>query len=79
MGFVGYALVMYILWWDKPFSVEHTIDVNCPYGLHDEVCSLLQDMFEARYSSKFLSPTWKDFRRMQRIPNWAYMSDIGLG
>jgi hypothetical protein len=30
MGFVICALVMYILWWDKPFNVEYTTSLKAP-------------------------------------------------
>ena len=79
IGFIVYAILMCLLWWDKSFSVEHTIDMNCPYELQDEMYKLLQDMFETRYGSRFLSPTRKVLIKMQRIPKWAYMSHFGLG
>jgi hypothetical protein len=38
----------------------------------------MKEMFEERYKSEYLSHTWEDFMKMKRIPNWAYMEDIGL-
>lgn len=79
MGFVGCALLMYILWWDKPFDVEHSVIINCPAKDQDRILPRLREMFEARYNSKFLAPSWYDFLREARIPNWAYMDEGSLG
>jgi hypothetical protein len=78
LGFVGCALLMYALWWDKPFDVERSVVIQCPIRCRDEALQMLQEKFEARYKSKFLSFTWEQFIKMQRIPNWAYMDDLGL-
>jgi hypothetical protein len=69
---------MYALWWDKPFDVERSVVIQCPIQCRDEALQMLQEKFEARYKSKFLSFTWEEFIKMQRIPNWAYMDDLGL-
>ena len=79
MGFVGCALIMYILWWDKPFDVEHSVAIDCPAKDQDRILLRLREMFEARYDSQFLSPGWSDFLREERIPNWAYMDEGSLG
>ncbi len=79
MGFVGCALVLYILWWHKPFDVEHSIAIDCPPNDQDRILQRLREMFEARYDSRFLSPSWNDMLREQRIPNWAYMDEGSLG
>ena len=79
MGFVGCALIMYLMWWHKPFDVEHSVQVECPQENRDRVIRRLRAMFEERYASEFLSPSWDDLLREQRIRNWAYMDDIGLG
>jgi hypothetical protein len=79
MGFVGCAIVMYFLWWNKPFDVQHATIINCPPQHHDAVYQRLKEMFETRYTSKFLSPTWESFIQQQRMPNWAYLDDLGLG
>ena len=79
MGFVCCALVLYILWWNKPFDVEHSIAIDCPPNDQDRILQRLREMFEARYDSQFLSPSWKDMLREQRIPNWAYMDEGSLG
>ena len=79
IGFVGCALAMYMMWWDKPFDVEHRVPIVCPPARRDSVTARLRAMFEERYSSKFLAPTWEDFVRERRIRNWAYMDDLGIG
>ncbi len=79
MGLVGCALVMYLLWWDKPFDVQHSLFINCPLKDRDRVIRRLSEIFQERYASKFLSPDWEDFLRERRLRNWAYMNDIGLG
>ena len=79
MGFVVCALVLYILWWHKPFDVQHSIAIDCPPNDQDRILQRLREMFEARYNSKFLSPSWNDMLREQRIPNWAYMDEGSLG
>lgn len=79
MGFVGCALVMYLLWWDKPFDVQHSLYINCPHKDRDRVIRRLCAIFQERYTSKFLSPNWDDFLRERRLRNWAYMNDLGLG
>ena len=79
MGFVGCALVMYILWWDKPFDVEHSLAINCPAEDQDRILQRVREVFETRYSSEFLAPDWNDFLREQRIPNWAYLDEGSLG
>ena len=79
MGFVGCALVMYLMWWNKPFDVEHSIAIACPQERREDIIHRLRAMFEARYASKFLSPSWNDLLRERRIRNWAYIHDIGLG
>jgi hypothetical protein len=78
IGFVCCAVVMYALWWDKPFDVERSVVIECPIQYRDQALRMLQENFEARYKSKFLSFTWERFIGMQRIPNWAYMDDLGL-
>ena len=79
MGFVGCALIMYILWWNKPFDVEHSVAIDCPAKDQDRILLRLREMFEVRYDSQFLSPGWSDFLREERIPNWAYMDEGSLG
>lgn len=79
MGFVCCALVMYILWWHKPFDVEQPVAIDCPAKDQDRIRQRLREMFEARYDSKFLAPSWNDLLREQRIPNWAYMPEGSLG
>lgn len=70
---------MYVLWLDKPFDVEHSVPIYCPPKDSDQVISRIREMFEARYTSKFLAPEWKDFVKEQRIRNWAYMDESSLG
>lgn len=70
---------MYLLWWDKPFDVEHSVHLVCLHSNRDQVISRLRATFETRYASKFLTPSWDDYLREQRIRNWAYMDDLGLG
>lgn len=60
MGFVGCALVMYILWWNKPFDVEHSVAIDCPAKDQDRILLRLPEMFEVRYDAQFLSPYWND-------------------
>ena len=79
MGFVAYALAMYLLWWQKPFEVEKSTNLYCPSNVQDSVIARMQDMFERRYTSKFLAPSWDMFLEEQRVRNWAYMDDLGLG
>ena len=79
MGFVVCALVLYVLWWHKPFDVQHSIAIDCPADDQDKILQRLHEMFEARYNSKFLSPSWNDMLREQRITNWAYMDEGSLG
>ena len=79
MGFVGCALLMYILWWHKPFNVELPVTIDCPIQDQDRIRERLRTMFEARYRSYNLSPSWDDLLRHQRIPNWAYMDERSLG
>lgn len=79
MGFVGYAVALYLLWWHKPFDVEHSVSIECPPHDQDQVIERLRGMFETRYKSKYLSPRWDDFLQEGRIRNWAYMHDLGLG
>ncbi|KAG8529071.1 uncharacterized protein KY384_005706 [Bacidia gigantensis] len=79
MGFVGCALLMYLLWWDKPFDVEHPVSINCAVEHQEQVLVKLKEMFDARNASRFISPGWKDFLDEQRIRNWAYLDDSALG
>lgn len=79
MGFVGYAVALYLLWWHKPFDVEHSVPIECPPQDQDQVIERLRGMFETRYKSNYLSPRWDDLLREGRIRNWAYMHDLGLG
>lgn len=79
MGFVGYAVALYLLWWHKPFDVEHSVSIECPPQDQEQVIERLRGMFETRYKSKYLSPRWDDFLREERIRNWAYMHDLELG
>ena len=79
MGFVGCALIMYILWWHKPFDVEHALAIDCPAKNQDRILLRLREVFETRYNSEFLAPSWNDFLREQRIPNWAYLDEGSLG
>ncbi len=79
MGFVCCALIMYILWWNKPFDVEHSVAIDCPAKDQDRILLRLREMFEVRYDSQFLSPDWSDFLHGERITNWAYMDEESLG
>jgi hypothetical protein len=78
LGFVGCAVVMYALWWDKPFDVQRPVTIECPLQYRDEVLQMLRAKFQARYTSNFLSPTWEKYMAIQRMPNWAYLDDLGL-
>jgi hypothetical protein len=76
MGFVGCALVLYILWWHKPFDVEHSIPIDCPLQDRNKMLTKLRALFEAKYTSKFLAPSWEDYCKDRRIKNWAYMNGL---
>ena len=73
MGFVGCALIMYLLWWHKPFALEESVVITCPYRNREE------EIIETRYTSKFRSHGWDEFCKSGQIPNWAYLDDLGLG
>ncbi len=79
MGFVGCALVLYLLWWDKPFDVEYSVPIYCPKRGRERVINRLREIFEARNASHFISPDWEEFLKEQRIRNWAYLDESSLG
>lgn len=79
IAFVVCAVVEYLLWWDKPFDVDQPVAITCPRRNSNLVAERMKEMFAERYKSRFLSFEWEDLLRMKRIPNWAYMEDIGLG
>ncbi len=79
MGFVGCALVLYLLWWDKPFDVEYSVPIYCPERGRERVINRLREIFEARNASRFISPDWEEFLKEQRIRYWAYLDESSLG
>ena len=79
MGFVGCALLMYLLWWDKPFDVQHPVSIQCSAEYQEPVLTKLKETFELRNTSHFLCLKWNDLLEEQRIRNWAYLDDSSLG
>ena len=41
MAFVVCSLIMYILWWHKPFDVEHKTVITCPASMRTSVLEAL--------------------------------------
>ena len=79
MGFVGCALVMYVLWWDKPFDVQYPVPICCPPNDRERILKRLRDLFQMRNASRFTSPDWTVMLREQRIRNWSYLDESSLG
>jgi hypothetical protein len=63
----------------KAFETEYTVTIHCPHEIRVAVILRMRAMFEQTYTSKFLAPTWDVFIKEQRVRNWAYMDDLGLG
>lgn len=59
MGFGGCALVLYLLWWDKPFDVDYSVPIYYPERGRERVINRLREIFEARNASHFIYPIGK--------------------
>ena len=79
MGFVRCAVVTNILRLYRPFVIEYSIFINCPSRIRDQIISRLCATVQATKSADFLSPSWEDFKKEERIRSWASTDYLGLG